>query len=242
MCLVMDFFLAEGDPQEFMLSWTAQDKDQWVVENVGLSRTKGELELYQSKWFDYRHLHPMDATMLFTESYKREYSRIMSTHGREDYRKASFRTGLKRVPFINLSKANITSLWKARQKADELGVEYGFFIMNMLSIAAKREWGELPRPQHLWQDDLLEIFIDRNEKRKRTRLDGSELDYFKNNNYVGDEVQDAHRTYVMAQISNARPDKRYLLIFSAVYSLGYLEQQAFLNQFPDDLRKASKFL
>ncbi|WP_273584417.1 hypothetical protein [Xenorhabdus sp. PR6a] len=239
---MLDYFIKEGDPQEFMLSWTAQDKDQWVVDNVGLSRANKELALFDSKWFDYRHLHSMDATILFAEAYKREYSQIMLRHGREDFRKAPFKTGLKRCPFINLSKSNITSLWKARQKADELGVEYGYFIMSMLSIAAKREWGELPRPQHLWQDDLLEIFTEKNEKRKGTRLNGSELDYFKKTNYLGDEIQDAHRKYVMGQIADARPDKRHFLIFSAVFTLEYIDQQIFVDQFPNEFRKASKFL
>ncbi|WP_099139891.1 hypothetical protein [Xenorhabdus hominickii] len=238
----MEDFLSEEDPQMFMFSWAAQDKDQWIVEHVGLSRTKCEVDLFQTKWFDYRHLHPMDATILFSEAYKREYSRIMGSHGREDFRKAPFKTGLKRCPFIQLSKANITSLWKARQKADELGVEYGYFVMTMLSIAAKREWGELPRPQHLWQDDLLEIFIDKNEKRKRTRLYGSELDYFKKDSYVGDEIQEAHRAFVMAQINNARPDKRHFLIFSAVFSLEYLDQQIFIEQHPVEYKKACMFL
>ncbi|MEX6156048.1 hypothetical protein AB6G46_24345 [Providencia hangzhouensis] len=65
MCLSLDKFIHEDDPQEFMLSWSVSDKDKWVVENVGLSRTKQELHLFQSKWFDYRQLHPMDATLLF---------------------------------------------------------------------------------------------------------------------------------------------------------------------------------
>lgn len=242
MRLTLESFLSEDDPQMFMFSWTAEDKDKWVVENLGLSKTKIEAELFTSKWFDYRHLHPMDATLLFAESYKRQYSKIMGTHGREDYRKAPFKTGLKRCPFIQLAKANITSLWKARQKADELGIEYDYFVMTMLSIAAKREWRDLPRPQHLWQDDLLEIFNDKYEKRKGTRLCGSELGYFKKDNYVGDESQDAHRAFVMAQINDALPERRHLLIYSAVFSLGYLDAQFFVDQYPKEYQKAAKFL
>lgn len=242
MHLTLDKFILEDDPQEFMLSWTAQDKDKWVVENLGLSRTTAELELFDKKWFDYRHLHPMDATLLFTEAYKREYALILETHGREDFRKAPFRTGLKRVPFIRLSKANITSLWKARQKADELGVEYEYFISTMLSIAARREWTELPRPQHLWQDDLLEIFTDKHHKRSQTRLNGSRLSYFTIDEYVGDETQDAHRRFVMEQFYNALSNKRPLLAYSAFHLLRYIEEQAFSTQFPNEYRKALRFV
>lgn len=242
MCLTFDKFVAEEDVQGFMLSWTGLDKDAWVVENVGLSRAKNEAELFQCKWFDYRHLHPMDATILFAEAYKKEYAAIMGSHGREDYRVSPFKTGLKRVPFIRLSKANITSLWKARQKADELGVEYGYFISSILSIAAKREWRELPRPQHLWQDDLLEIFTDKHNRRKGTRLDGSLMDYFTTSMYSGDEIQKAHRKYILAQILDALPAKRYLMIFSAAFLAKYIDKQFFEMQFPGDYRKACKLM
>ncbi|GAA0353159.1 hypothetical protein L9H26_19195 [Morganella psychrotolerans] len=242
MNLSIDKFIAEEDEQGFMLSWSGLDKDTWVAENVGLSRVKAEAELFHSKWFDYRHLHPMDATILFAEAYKKEYAAIMGSHGREDYRKAPFKTGLKRVPFIRLSKTNITSLWKARQKADELGVEYGYFISSILSIAAKREWRELPRPQHLWQDDLLEIFTDKHNRRKGTRLDGSLMDYFTTSMYSGDEIQKAHRKYILAQIMDALPRKRYLMIFSAAFLAKYIDKQFFEMQFPNDYRKACKLV
>nr|WP_181374665.1 hypothetical protein [Pectobacterium carotovorum]AKG47497.1 hypothetical protein pA_00057 [Pectobacterium carotovorum] len=242
MYLSLGEFILGDDPQEFMLSWTAQDKDKWVVENVGLSRTNGELELFEKKWFDYRHLHPMDATLIFAESYKREYAKILESHGREDFRKAPFRTGLKRVPFIRLSKANITSLWKARQKADELGVDYGYFISSMLSIAARREWNELPRPQHLWQEDLLEIFTDKHNKHNQTRINGSRLSYFTTNEYVGDEIQDAHRRFVMEQFHNALPSKRPLFAYSAFYLLKYVDEQLFSSQFPEVHRKALRLV
>lgn len=118
--------------------------DEWVAKNIGLSRCKGEADLFETKWFDYRDMHPLQATAVFTEEYKRQYANIMLTHGREDFQSAPFNTGLKRVPFHDQSTANKTSLWKARQFADRYCVNYGYFIGTILSIAASRLWDKLP--------------------------------------------------------------------------------------------------
>ncbi len=68
----------------------------------------GEAELFDTKWFDYRDMHPLMATCLFTEAYKRAYSQIMLSHGREHFETAPFSTGLKRLPYQELSAVNKT--------------------------------------------------------------------------------------------------------------------------------------
>ncbi|HDJ1984982.1 TPA: hypothetical protein PPS74_005084, partial [Salmonella enterica subsp. enterica serovar Concord] len=112
------FNTIDNDQYAFMKEWDTAVMDKWVAENIGLSRCKDEAELYDSKWFDYRDMHPLMATCLFTEAYKRQYSYIMLSHGREHFETAPFTTGLKRLPYQELSTANKTSLWKARQFAD----------------------------------------------------------------------------------------------------------------------------
>ncbi|MCV5282825.1 hypothetical protein OFC15_27930, partial [Escherichia coli] len=103
-----------------------------------------------------------------TEEYKRQYSYIMLSHGREHYETAPFTTGLKRVPYQELSTANKTSLWKARQFADRYCCSYDYFISTVLSAAARRLWNKLPRPQHLWQPELIEIFEEKLARRATT--------------------------------------------------------------------------
>ncbi|HBX7159260.1 TPA: hypothetical protein MIB31_25260, partial [Klebsiella pneumoniae] len=150
--------MPDGIKYEFMQEMTTADMDRWVSENIGLSRCAGETELFASKWFDYRNMHPLVATCLFSEIYKTEYARIMLTHGRDDFQRAPFRTGLKRVAYQDQGMGVKTSLWRARQFADRYCCSYEYYISTILSIAAQRLWANLPRPQHLWQDDLVEIF------------------------------------------------------------------------------------
>ena len=167
------FNTINNDQYDFMTEWDTTVMDKWVAENIGLSRCKDEAELFETKWFDYRDMHPLMATCLFTEAYKRQYSYIMLSHGREHYETAPFTTGLKRVPYQELSTANKTSLWKARQFADQYCCSYDYFISTVLSAAARRLWDKLPRPQHLWQPELIEIFEEKLAKRAVTRLDDS---------------------------------------------------------------------
>ena len=98
------------------------------------------------------------ATCLFTEAYKRQYSYIMLSHGREHYETAQFTTGLKRVPYQELSTANKTSLWKARQFADQYCCSYDYFISTVLSAAARRLW-VLERLRGITRDKRVRIIF-----------------------------------------------------------------------------------
>lgn len=232
--------LLVDEQYEYLNSWSVRDKDEWVADTIGLSRARGELELFDTKWFDYRMMHPLDATVLFCEAYKRAYSQIMRTHGRVDYVTAQFRTGLKRVPYTAQGPSVRTSLWKARQTADERGVDYDYFCSTILSIAASREWGELPRPQHMWQEDLLAIFAEKLLNRSMTRLMGSDNPWFSTENYCGHEVQDAHRAHIFDQLEN-RVANRTLAIWSAVRAHQWIDEQAARLRFPEETARACAF-
>ncbi|MCJ8600972.1 hypothetical protein MWH03_00055 [Klebsiella pneumoniae] len=232
--------LLPDEQYDYLDSWTTRDKDQWVADTIGLSRARDELALFGVKWFDYRTIHPFDATALFCEAYKRAYSQIMQAHGRVDYVTAEFRTGLKRVPYTAQAASVRTSLWKARQTADRYGVEYDYFCNTILSIAASREWGELPRPQHMWQEDLLEILAEKLINRSMTRLMGSENPWFSTENYCGHEVQDAHRAHIIRLLED-RVANRTLAIWSAVKMHRWLDEQSARLHFPEETARACVF-
>ncbi|RRF43405.1 hypothetical protein EAO12_29065 [Klebsiella pneumoniae] len=103
-----------------------------VSENIGLSRCSGETELFATKWFDYRNMHPLVATCLFSEIYKIEYARIMLTHGRDDFQRAPYRTGLKARRLSGSRNGGKTSLWRARQFVDKYCCSYEYYISTIL--------------------------------------------------------------------------------------------------------------
>lgn len=219
--------------------------DQWVKENVGLSLTKSELDLFSTKWFDYRNLHPLLSTCLFCETYKKIYSNIMLKHGRDDYQVAKYRTGLKQLPYIQLQKANITGLWKARQMADSFCVSYEYFITTIMSIACKREWVNLPRPAHLRDAVLIELFQNKLTARQKTSLITSDLDYFKLNDNTYPHIttlQQQHLNFVLEQIENRSPLNRHFSIFTAIHLKHVLPDSVARQKFPNEYQKAIKLL
>lgn len=53
------FDTIDNDQYDFMTEWNTAVMDKWVAENIGLSRCKDEAELFETKWFDYRDMHPL---------------------------------------------------------------------------------------------------------------------------------------------------------------------------------------
>lgn len=219
--------------------------DQLVKENIGLSLAKNELDLFSTKWFDYRNLHPLLSTCLFCETYKKIYSRIMLSHGRDDYQIAKYRTGLKQLPYIQLQKTNITGLWKARQMADSLCVNYEYFITTLMSISCKREWVNLPRPAHLRDSVLIELFQQKMAERKKTSLISSDLDYFKLDDITYPQatmLQKQHLDFVIQQIKEKPILSRHFSIFSAINIKHILPSCIAQQQFPLEYEKSLKLL
>ncbi|XMM18121.1 hypothetical protein QM042_01730 [Escherichia coli] len=104
------FNTIDNDQYDFMTEWNVVSADIEIAHRSGFSRCKDEAELFETNWLRFRLLRSLMATCLFTEAYKRQYSYIMLSHGREHYETAPFTTGLKRVPCQARSTVNKTSL------------------------------------------------------------------------------------------------------------------------------------
>lgn len=215
--------------------------DLWVSQHVGLSRCKAESSLYTSKWFDYRIMHPLVATCLFTEVYKLKHSQITRTHGREDLVKAYFTTGLKRVSYLDMSKANITSLWKARQVADRYCVPYDYFVETILSIAASRLWDKLPRPQHMWQEDLIEIFEEKMKTRMKTTFDDSDFSFQNASQIINREIQMAYCQWIINRVKDMPSSKRVYAIANVAVLNRLVPMSVMQKCFPAESERAQVF-
>lgn len=166
-----------------------------------------ERDLYTTKWFDYRFMSPYAATEVF----EREYQKIFrlkwaATFDREEAEK---KRGL-RSGGISAGGAELTSIWHARQMADEFGLPYDFFISRAMDAATGRGARRLPRPNQLyhawncqralaaWNESLEESFRP------------SRLPQYRNEAYCGLHAQIAHRQWVVDRIK-ARSMHSYLI-------------------------------
>jgi hypothetical protein len=114
-----------------------------------------EERLLQSKWFDYRFLHPMEATLLFYEEYKKIHSEYV---GRVfDIDSAEYRCGIKGKSFGGSPLRDQKCLHKARQAADEIGCTYSFLLRTAFGLNTDCGNKYLPRPCHLYSVEQLEL-------------------------------------------------------------------------------------
>ncbi len=110
--------------------------------------TEPERWLMTSKWFDYRFMHPVQATYLFTDAYRRVYKQMYATTFDRD--RADYVKGIKAEDPFDLSKRNTdrAGLWKARQMADGLCMPYDLYIGIAMHWSLRKCRKEYLPPRH----------------------------------------------------------------------------------------------
>lgn len=108
---------------------------------------KNESHLMMKRWFDYRFMSPMEATLLFGQQYVYGLRRHVRRH--EDVEKAETVRGIK--DGVPAKRAGwFTGLWRARARTDEIFVPYDLLIDFSFDFSSrrKRRWTMLPQQLH----------------------------------------------------------------------------------------------
>ena len=121
-----------------------------------------EPELSASRWVAYGYLSALECTELFCRAYIDCYR-----HYYEKYRDAL--TAEEQRPMhaelLLNAPGEITSLWHARQHADELGMPYENYLSAVMEWAtSQRSRKEFPRPNQLYRAEQVKAASDRWEK------------------------------------------------------------------------------
>lgn len=106
-----------------------------------------ESQLMMKRWFDYRFMSPLDATLLFGRCYIAGLRRHVSKH--IDVELASGVTGIKNgLP--ESRAAWFTALWRARARTDAIFVPYDLLIDFSFDFSSRRKryWTMLPHQLH----------------------------------------------------------------------------------------------
>lgn len=101
----------------------------------------------------YGYLSAFERTELFTVAYESSYRQM---HARYFDLNEAHRSRPISPEYVLNFPAELTSLWLARQYADQLGIEYSFFIRQAISAVIDR-WVKkrIPRPNQLLRDTQL---------------------------------------------------------------------------------------
>jgi len=134
-----------------------------------------ELKLMSVKWFDYRIQHPVVSTYQFAKEYMAVYRNYYQKT--IDCERGKYVKSFKgQDPWISSQAGGFI---KGRQFADELGIPYDLFIGEAFSFLFNKKWHHLPRPCHLYADDVLESVAVKWEERKRVTMVLAKDDFFK---------------------------------------------------------------
>lgn len=109
-----------------------------------------EPELLATRWFDYAHMHPVEATYAYAQAYvegtRRFYERMVDVTTADQAR--AF------VPRDIFKSRDLTSMWLARCTADTYGVPYDFVMFFAIERALNRLYRTMPRPNQLHGEEF----------------------------------------------------------------------------------------
>lgn len=199
------------------------EEDCWrIFDRLPKPMIEDERFLFSQKWFDYRKVHSIIATFMFAEAYETAYK---ETYTRElDHKRGPYVKGLKnRDIFTPLKDAaadrsrltTLTGIWKSRQHADLMGIPYLFFCRSALKWTMRKSRKYIARPTQLYSFDLLTAISNDWREWIAGRAVVAEDAIFKNENYRGAPIQDAHHDWLLelaAKRENPAP-----LIYQLLY-------------------------
>ena len=176
-----------------------------TIQHIPRKELRCEAELMGVKWFDYRRLHPMQATYYFVKCWTDAYRSFVRRN--LDAERAPYVRCVKERDFLDAKEK--LSIWRLRQKLDRLGMRYDFFLMFALRwfYRFKGDNGAIyaPRPSHMASnDDLLSDAIIAWEEQCATSLQFARDPYFRVANFNGCDTQRAHEAFVLQQIKKRR--------------------------------------
>lgn len=185
-----------------------------------------EAELMDKKWFDYRLLHPTVATYLFAQCYTKGYQRFIRVS--QDHERAAFVKGFKGEDFMNSREKG--TFWKVRQKVDELGIRYDFFMARAIDFCINNGWHQPPRPSHLYSNaDLMVEVMNNWHHEKAGRLQFPKDKHFRVENYTGTNVQMAFEKFILDEVAK-RQHRKYSL-HTAIHIEGMLRIEPAIERF-----------
>lgn len=237
-----------------MSLYNLSERDR-LVDNVRTIRTimpdvlARERELANSKWFAYRFMSPLAATKLFADFYRKGVKAYVREH--RDIEEAEKANGIANNIFSQAS-GSLTQLWKARQKADELGLPYDLLISFGFHFVGRRKWNSTPRPIQLFgskNSDVawpleIEKYVEGRFAMALSRM--PVLPQYQTENYRSLCVQDQFREYVLEElktdnsnwstkIGNVCVGRRHLPLRSAMQLVPDTEWSAIASSIRMDL-------
>ncbi|SER29471.1 hypothetical protein SAMN05216548_114132 [Faunimonas pinastri] len=160
-----------------------------------------ERSLYASKWFDYRYMHPLEATF----EYVRELGRVY----RDVFAETRDRDAAEHVRVVSVrdffeggkdKRNKLIGCWRGRWAADAIGMPYGVYL-TLAYRYTLRYWRQryLPQPQQLYSERVLEQVVEEWEKRQASILYLGQHEEYQIDLYRETQPQNDHHEWLFRQ-------------------------------------------
>lgn len=199
---------------------------------------KKEPDLFGTKWWDYRFIHPARATYLFSHHFLEAHADYMAQV--KDCERRHRVPGYRGKDFLKADSKTRTAIWTARMFADEMGVPYGFYCRSAMRRAIENIWRRPPLACQLYCDEMIEWIAEdwRTEQAHRIRKPADPL--YRIANDKGWAVQEDFRHWLCLQIAG-RPQPRHALLW-AIEEDGFLSWDWCARNAPPELLENARRL
>lgn len=221
-------------PPAFGTGMTTETYDRAALDMVNPRLLKIEKELYGKKWFDYRFMHPVEATYLFAHYYTQAHKSFMSK--RIGAERAAFVRGFrsKSGDIFDGKAATYQVFWRGRQEADKLGMPYDYFCDLGMRAADKAKWRHSPRPNQMYGEGMIYNIVSLYlEDVVKPKILNPVLPFYRAEHYEGHPYQNDWLDWLAEQIM-MRPNPEYGLM-NSMFVAEVIDREQATNRLPEDL-------
>ncbi|SEE05654.1 hypothetical protein SAMN05444161_4738 [Rhizobiales bacterium GAS191] len=209
-----------------------------AVSKIDSARLADERELAAIKWFDYRFMSPVEATVVFSQDYQKAFK--AAWRASRDRDEAEKKIGIASNDVFH-SGRELNSFWRCRQVVDELGMPYQFFIAAALEASLRIARRQLPRPNQLYKGSFVARAVEKwNEWQADGTITYSKLPQYREESFRASPHQLMHRDWVVSAVRK-RKHPAYSLS-TLVFQERVLSQERAVQEFgPDVVAKAKAY-
>lgn len=217
--------------------WSPTDCDALALRFIPIKLLQEEAELAGTKFWDYRFMHPTQATQVYAHAYSAALKRAVSR--RTDIWKGLNMKGLKSEVIFELAPGAITGFWKGRQMADRIGCPYDFYCEHAMQFADKARMHFLPTSTGMYCRTVperlqglpsqVEYIVERWVARIAHSNFYASHDAYLAENFTGGQEQILYLNWLFSRIQNSNMPEGVLL---TIIERGQITREQIVEAFP----------
>lgn len=206
-----------------------RDEYDLLMARIRKDWVANERILFTTKWFDYRHMHPTEATYCYAhelvKAYRRAFARTV------DAEAAAYVSPIKE-DFFDCIPAVVSGVWHGRQVADAMGVPYQVYLaLAFERVLSYWHRSHMPRPQQLYSSMVTDWVALKWPERQNGIFYMSRRPEFTAQMYRGLISQKEHEAWLFEQAEKRQNGNE--IVCQLMYD-GYLRDEAVIERYDAD--------